>query len=263
MKGWILKNERLIITLTFIIPIIIVAIISISHVTQWYGITNPLSWAIYLSIGIEIAAMSALSALTVKMGKSVYFPFIIVTLIQFIGNIFFSYSYIDITTSDFKNWIELVSPLLSLIGIDPTDTVAHKRFLSLFSGGMMPLISLTFLHMLIKFNNKEEKKEDLSDNKEDKILLIEKDNLLQDDKLLNSEGELSDKNNDVIPDVLNDDNMSNEEELIKEEKVLPEEKKEVTETNLESINNPEITNSTSFVRKIKHKVDNPNIQWKS
>jgi hypothetical protein len=54
-------------------------------------LSNPFSWAIYLSIGIEIAALSALAAISAQMGKKVYFPFGIVTLIQFIGNIFFHY----------------------------------------------------------------------------------------------------------------------------------------------------------------------------
>ena len=38
------------------------------------------SWAIYLSIGIEIAALSAVAAISAKMGKKVYIPFGIVTL---------------------------------------------------------------------------------------------------------------------------------------------------------------------------------------
>jgi hypothetical protein len=73
-----------------------VAVVSISHVTQWYGLSNPFTWAIYLSVGIEIAALSALAAISANMGKKIYFPFGIVTLIQFIGNIFFAYSFIDI-----------------------------------------------------------------------------------------------------------------------------------------------------------------------
>lgn len=172
MKNWLLRNEKAIIASAFIIPIIIVAIVSISHVTQWYGLSNPLSWALYLSIGVEIAAMSALAAITAKMGKNVYFPFIIVTLLQFIGNIFFSYSYININSIEFKNWVELVSPLVTFIGIEPTDLLGHKRFLALFSGGMLPIISLSFLHMLIKYSdrisNEKEKKPEISvdDNKQ-------------------------------------------------------------------------------------------------
>ena len=76
--SWFQKNFRNIIYLAFLIPILTVAFVSISHVTSWYGITNPVSWAIYLSIGIEIAALSALAAISANMGRVVYVPFGIV-----------------------------------------------------------------------------------------------------------------------------------------------------------------------------------------
>lgn len=159
MKHWINTNYKSIIVAAFLIPIITVAIVSISHVTKWYGISNPVSWAIYLSIGIEIAALSALAAISADMGKKVYFPFAIVTLVQFIGNIFFAYSYIDINSTLFKDWVDLVSPLVSFMGVEEGDLVGHKRFLALFAGGMLPLISLSFLHMLVKFTEEDRKQE--------------------------------------------------------------------------------------------------------
>ena len=149
--NWIQKNFKKIIYIAFLVPILAVAGVSISHVTTWYGLSNPLSWAIYLSIGIEIAALSAVAAISAKMGKKVYIPFGIVTLIQFIGNIFFAYQYINIDSQQFKDWVELVDPVVSYLGVDSGDPIGHKRFLSLFAGGMLPIISLSFLHMLVKF----------------------------------------------------------------------------------------------------------------
>jgi hypothetical protein len=168
MKVWFHNNYKTIIILAFLIPIITVAVVSISHVTQWYGISNPFTWAIYLSVGIEIAALSALAAISANMGKKIYFPFGIVTLIQFIGNIFFAYSFIDVTASSFKSWVELVSPLLEMTGVEPTDFIGHKRFLAFFSGGMLPLISLSFLHMLVKFSEEERQVEVIVDDKKEK-----------------------------------------------------------------------------------------------
>jgi hypothetical protein len=111
-----------------------------------------------LSVGIEIAALSALAAISAQMGKKVYFPFGIVTLIQFIGNIFFAYQYIDVTSQSFKDWIDLVDPIVSYLGVESGDPIGHKRFLALFAGGMLPIISLSFLHMLVKFEEEEKKK---------------------------------------------------------------------------------------------------------
>lgn len=158
--NWIEKNFKKVLYAAFLVPIITVAIVSISHVTKWYGISNPLSWAIYLSIGIEIAALSALAAIAAQMGKKVYFPFIIVTLIQFIGNIFFAYQYIDINGQPFKDWVDMVDPIVSFMGVESGDFVGHKRFLALFAGGMLPIISLSFLHMLVRFEEEERKKRD-------------------------------------------------------------------------------------------------------
>ena len=159
MKHWINTHYKTLIIAAFLIPIITVAIVSISHVTQWYGISNPVSWAVYLSIGIEIAALSALAAISANMGKKVYFPFAIVTLVQFIGNIFFAYSFIDIDSKSFKDWVDLVAPLVEFIGVESGDLVGHKRFLALFAGGMLPIISLSFLHMLVKFTEEDRDKE--------------------------------------------------------------------------------------------------------
>jgi hypothetical protein len=156
--NWIQRNFKTIIYTAFLIPIITVAIVSISHVTKWYGLSNPISWAIYLSVGIEIAALSALAAISAQMGKKVYFPFIIVTLIQFIGNIFFSYQFIDISSQSFKDWVDMVDPVVSFLGVESGDPVGHKRFLALFAGGMLPIISLSFLHMLVKFEEEEKSK---------------------------------------------------------------------------------------------------------
>jgi|688.fasta_scaffold189380_1 hypothetical protein len=156
--NWFQKNFKTIIYVAFLVPILTVAFVSISHVTKWYGLSNPFSWAIYLSVGIEIAALSALAAISAQMGKKVYFPFGIVTLIQFIGNIFFAYQFIDVTSQSFKDWVDLVDPIVSYLGVESGDPVGHKRFLALFSGGMLPIISLSFLHMLVKFEEEEKKK---------------------------------------------------------------------------------------------------------
>jgi len=203
MKHWLNQNYKTLIITAFLIPIITVAIVSISHVTKWYGISNPVSWAIYLSIGIEIAALSALAAISANMGKKVYFPFAVVTVIQFIGNIFFAYSYIDVNGQLFKDWVGLVSPLVEFIGVDPNDFVGHKRFLAFFAGGMLPIISLSFLHMLVKFteedrlkenenvnNIKESNPEDLKDfvDESSRIHLSDNDLKILEDVLLNPQG---------------------------------------------------------------------------
>jgi hypothetical protein len=152
LKGWVHSNLRTIIITSFLIPILLVAFVSIAHVTTWYEISNPVSWAIYLSAAIEIAALGALAGLSVNMGRFIYVPFGIVTLIQFIGNIFFSFSFIDVNSKMFQDWVLMVGPVFEPMGVESNDLTAHRRILSFFAGGFLPLISLTFAHMLVKFS---------------------------------------------------------------------------------------------------------------
>lgn len=155
LKNWVRENLKGIIATSFTIPILLVAFVSISHVTTFYGLTNPFSWAIYLSVAIEIAALGALAGISANMGRFVYVPFLIVTFIQFVGNVFFAYSYINESSEFFKQWVELAGPLLETFGVDVTDIMSQKRWLSLISGGMLPLISLTFAHMLVQYSEQK------------------------------------------------------------------------------------------------------------
>lgn len=150
MLNWVKKNKKGIIRGMFLVPIVLVMIISISHVVSWYSLSNPISWAIYLSVAIEIAAMSSIAAASVKVKGGVWLVFIIVTLIQFIGNIFFCFNETDVLSKEFKSWVELTSPIFEGLGSDITNIVSQKRWLALLEGGLLPVISLASLHFFIK-----------------------------------------------------------------------------------------------------------------
>jgi hypothetical protein len=149
----------------FLVPILLVAGISISHVVSWYNLANPINWAIYLSIAIEVGAMTALIAATNKIKGGVWFMFGLVTFIQMIGNIFFSYKEIDESGKLFKSWVELTSPVWESFGTDITDVISLKRWLAFLEGGLLPIISLTSLHFFIKYDdNRTEKIEESSED---------------------------------------------------------------------------------------------------
>lgn len=148
----------------FLVPILLVAGISISHVVSWYDIANPINWAIYLSIAIEVGAMTALVAATNRIKGGVWFMFGLVTIIQMIGNIFFSFKEIDANGELFKSWVELTSPLWEMLGSDPGDVISQKRWLAFLEGGLLPIISLTSLHFFTKYDrNKSDDKEEIQE----------------------------------------------------------------------------------------------------
>lgn len=156
MINWIKNNRESVIRNSFLFPILLVVIMSISHVVSWYDIGNPVSWAIYLSIAVEIFALASVSAASIKMNKgSIWFLFCLVTLIQIIGNVFYEYKEISLTDSGFIYWVELISPFF-----EDWDSMDHRRFLAIIQGGTLPIMSLTSLHFYIKFNdNLTEEKE--------------------------------------------------------------------------------------------------------
>ena len=121
---WIRNNPN---RAMFLVPIFLVAGISISHVVSWYSMANPISWAIYLSIAIEVGAMTALIAATNKIKGGVWFMFGLVTFIQMIGNIFYSYVHIDESGELFLNWVELTGPVWEIMGTELTDIIGLKR----------------------------------------------------------------------------------------------------------------------------------------
>lgn len=142
---------------SFLLPILFVVIISISHTVTWYDIGNPLSWAMYLSVAIEVFALASISAASINVSRgSIWFLFGIVTFIQMIGNIFFSFNDINANGQLFKSWVELIQPLF-----EDWDQMDHRRLLAAIQGGSLPIMSLTALHFYLKSNEKEDIKPEL------------------------------------------------------------------------------------------------------
>jgi hypothetical protein len=81
----------------------------------------------------------------------------------------------------------MVDPIVSYIGVESGNMVSHKRFLALFAGGMLPLISLSFLHMLVKFE--ESGKNKVTSVEEVDIDKLSKDAGKKEGDLLNEEPE--------------------------------------------------------------------------
>lgn len=158
MIKWIKDNQTALVRNSFLLPILLVVIMSISHVVSWYDLGNPISWAIYLSIAIEIFALASISAAGIKASKTaIWILFGIVTTIQILGNIFYEFKNIDVNGDGFKSWVSLIEPFF----LD-WDIMDHRRFLAIVQGGTLPIMSLTALHFYIQFQEKkEESKEDI------------------------------------------------------------------------------------------------------
>jgi hypothetical protein len=209
---WIKANPN---RTMFLAPIILVAGISISHVVAWYNIANPISWAIYLSLAIEIGAMTALVAATNKIKGGVWIMFAIITIIQMIGNIFFSYKEINSDGELFKAWVELTAPLWDSIGSDSTDVIAMKRWLAFLEGGLLPIISLTSLHFFVKYDNGQTNEVEQTPVKPE-LIVEDEEHMMNKDSVNNPTFEAS----KIISEYKESNEMNVEESLVDESQYL-------------------------------------------
>jgi len=128
---------------TFVGLYLIVSAISTIHVINFFELSNPKWLAISLALAFEIGAAASLSSLIIldKTNKFlVWMLFIVLTLMQAMGNTYYAYTHL----SDFKSWVEL-------FGMVDEDLIYQKRILSLISGAILPLVSLGFIKSLVDY----------------------------------------------------------------------------------------------------------------
>lgn len=147
----------------FIVLYAIVSVISTIHVIDFFGLSNPRWLAVSLAIAFEFGAAASLCSLVIldKLNKNlVWFIFILLTLVQINGNIYYAYSHLH----DYNYWIEL-------FGLVDYELIAQKRILAIISGAILPIIALGFIKSLIDYikpDNKEIKTEDKEIKPDDK-----------------------------------------------------------------------------------------------
>jgi hypothetical protein len=128
---------------TFVLLYVITSLISTIHVIDFFRLSNPEWLAISLALAFEVGAAASLASLVVldKMNKFVVWSlFIILTLVQAMGNTYYAYSHLN----DFDGWIEL-------FGLVEEDPIYQKRILSIISGAILPIVSLGFIKSLVDY----------------------------------------------------------------------------------------------------------------
>jgi hypothetical protein len=134
----------------------LVSIISTIHVIDFFKLSNPTWLAISLAIGFEVGAAASLASLMVleKMNKAiVWMLFIILTLMQAMGNTYYAYTHIQ----NFTGWVEL-------FGLVEEELIYQKRILALISGAILPIVALGFIKSLVDYIKPQPIETDLSAN---------------------------------------------------------------------------------------------------
>lgn len=133
---------------TFVSLYLMVSVISTIHVIDFFKLSNPTWLAVSLAIAFEIGAAASLASLISldKMNKGmVWSLFVILTLMQAMGNTFYAYTHLQ----DFQGWSEL-------FGLDEEEQIYQKRVLSIISGAVLPVVALGFIKSLVDYIKPEE-----------------------------------------------------------------------------------------------------------
>lgn len=145
----------------FVIVPLIVSVVSTIHVISFFELSNYYILSLILALSFELGALSGLAALTVldKINKNVvWFIFILLTIFQMVGNTYYAY---DTTTSKMLSNSNLIKNFSELFGFDiydNTDVIFIKRMIAILTGGILPVISLSFLHLLMSYLGKIDSK---------------------------------------------------------------------------------------------------------
>lgn len=140
----------------FTILYAITSLISTVHVVDFFKLTNPEWLAISLAIAFEIGAAASLASIIAldKMNKFiVWMLFIILTLMQAMGNTYYAY----VHASNFQSWIEL-------FGLVEEDLIYQKRILGMLSGGILPIVALGYIKALIDYIKPDDRAEEPTDS---------------------------------------------------------------------------------------------------
>ena len=127
----------------FVLLYSMVSIISTIHVIDFFKLSNPDWLAITLAIAFEVGAAACLGAIVIlnKTSKAlVWMLFILITVMQMMGNMYYAYSHIQ----NFQGWIEL-------FGLNEEEPIFQKRILSIVSGAILPIVALGFIKSLVDY----------------------------------------------------------------------------------------------------------------
>jgi len=155
---------------TFVTLYLLVSVISTIHVIDFFKLSNSDLLAISLAVAFEIGAAASLASIITleKMNKGIVWGlFIILTLMQAMGNVYYAYTHLE----NFQGWVEL-------FGLTEEDLIYQKRVLSIVSGAILPIVALGFIKSLVDYikpyeepgqTEIEEKIEDIQEEKFDEL----------------------------------------------------------------------------------------------
>ena len=149
---------------------IAVGFVSTYHAISFFAISNENWLAIILAIAFEIGQAAVLFSLLTNKSKKIM-PWIlmsVLTLVQVLGNVYSSYSYMIINHQDkVKYFTDSV-----LFYLQDPDPQVNQVMISYITGAILPIVSLCMTSMVVNAVGLE-KKEDYEHTEEDLAPVVE------------------------------------------------------------------------------------------
>lgn len=156
------KLSRLLVILSFISVPLISSVISMVHLVDLFMLGNPGWMSKTISFAIELGAIASFLALSV-MGKLnkffVWSIFIILFIMQIIGNVYFSFNYLTEELMKNPNHVNSFKEMLGFF-MDGITIIDIKMYISLLIGTVIPLISIFLLKSLTEYIGNDQTEED-------------------------------------------------------------------------------------------------------
>jgi hypothetical protein len=164
-----MKNNILKYTLIGLFSILYLSVgfVSVYHSISFFELSNQPSLALILACAFEIGQAAVLFYLLISKDKQVM-PWIlmgVLTLVQILGNVYSSYSYMIINNMDLVKYF--TDSVLFFIQ-DPNPKVNHVM-ISYITGAILPVVALCMTSMIVNvlnYNKKEEPVEIPQDQEE-------------------------------------------------------------------------------------------------
>lgn len=141
------SKAELIIFMAFIVPPLIISVISMIHIVSFFELTNNTSLSWVLSAAFEFASISALFALTALSRikrNTIWILFFSIMSLQIVGNVYHSYIHINMNDPNLMK-------LLAILDIDSSKLNWTVRIIGFLQGAILPIISLSFVKSITEY----------------------------------------------------------------------------------------------------------------
>jgi hypothetical protein len=149
---------RKIVITSFIAVPIISSIISALHIVDFFSLGNPSWLAVALAVAIEVGSIASFLTLSIldKLNKGIVWTiFIVLFFMQIIGNMYFSYEYINIALKNSSTWIASFKEMIEFF-LGDLEEKDVKMYLTMLISWPIPLISVFLLKSAVDYLQPDE-----------------------------------------------------------------------------------------------------------